>query len=1020
MSKKLFSIIILCLLGLQSVLAQSREITGIVTSADDGLTIPGVSVIVKGTTIGTTTDFDGKYVLEVPEGENLLLFSFVGMASKEVSITSSTMNVVMESESIGMDEVMVVAYGTAKKSSFTGSAANIDSEKLGMTPVVSVDQALSGMAAGVQVSGTPGQPGASSSVRIRGIGSINSSNEPLYVIDGVAITGDDISESSTVSLSPLATLNANDIESMTVLKDAAAASLYGSRAANGVILITTKRGKKGETKFMLKTEYGISDFAVKLPELASPEEAFDYKVESYKNYLVEYDGAADNDETLSLARGVMSDYFSDYDPTRPDSDYDWDDALFRTGNVKDVQFTVSGGSEKTNFFVSLGYTGTDGVATNSDFERMTGRINLDHKASEKLKIGFSTSVSYTKQNSIPTKGWYFSNPLYATRAYLNQLTPIKDMDGNYSEVQGGSRPNLVKEQGLNKQNSTVWRNSNQGYLQIELFDGLSFRTTNSMDLYQIYGHKYWSPKSSDGESYQGYIYQSNKRRLKLSSTNVFTYATSIDEVHNINVLAGFEVEALNDQTLGADGKGLPNDYLDYLDGAATPLGVYSNKDGDRMQSFLSRVNYDYENKYYLSGSFRTDASSRLGSNNRWGNFYSVSGSWRISQEEFMSDYEFVNDWKLRASYGVNGTLPSNWVGAYGLYEFGHDYNGSPGSGYKQIANDDLQWEKNANFSIATELQLFDFLNLELEYYQRKTTDLLLQVPLSMVTGFDSYWDNVGEMTNKGLELSVQTQNYSSEDFRWSTNVVLFANRNTVDKLTDGDIDSEFPYLLREGESYRSIYMRDWAGVNPTTGHGQWYILDDNENRVDLDNDGKFDTTEDTRLADKKIVGDGEADLEGSVTNSLSYKGFDLSFMFNFKIGGDVYIEPYSSMFDDGSDINRPILKSNLDHWKNEGDISDLPKVVYSNPQHTNYNSSRRVKDGSYLRLKNVSLAYSLPSALVKKAGLGNVKFYANATNLLTFSKLDDFDPEVSARGTVMNEYNFPTLKTYTFGVQLNF
>ncbi|WP_321299695.1 TonB-dependent receptor [Marinifilum fragile] len=1019
MKKSLVSMLILFFIGLQSILAQSREVTGVVTSAEDGLSIPGVSVIVKGTTIGTSTDFDGKYSINVPDGENVLVFSFVGMTTQELTVTGSTLNVAMENESIGVEEVMIVAYGTAKKSSFTGSAAQVKADELASKPVVSVTQAMAGMASGVEVSSGSGQPGSASSIRIRGIGSINSSNEPLYVVDGVALTNDNISLGSSSSLGALSSLNPNDIESMTILKDAAAAALYGSRAANGVVLITTKRGKAGKTQFTVKSEMGFSDFAVKTLELASPKEAFDYKVLGYKNYLVEYKGMSE-DAAQAAAVSDIGGYFSQYDPNRPDSDYDWDDALFRTGTTKNVEFSAAGGNEKTKFFASLSYLETEGVAVGSDFNRASGRLNLDHKANDLIEFGFSTSLSRMKQNVIPTNGYYYVNPMYATRTYLNQLTPIKKADGSYAEVEGGKKPNLVKEEGLNVNRNDIWTLANQGYLKLNLMKGLTFKSTNSMDFTQMYGSKYWSPKSQDGESFNGYAYEMNKRRLKLSTSNIVNYTTTIDEIHNIDLLVGYEAEKLQDKMMYAEGKNFPNDVKQSLDVAAKPTGAYFNADGDRMQSILSRFNYNYDNKYYASFSYRTDASSRLGSNNRWGHFYSVSGSWRISSEPFMDDITFVNDWKLRASYGANGTLPSSWTGAYGLYSFGQDYNGVPGATYSQIANPDLQWEKNNTFSVATEARLFEFLNVEIEYYNRKTSDLLLQVPVTRTSGFGYYWDNVGEMTNKGIEVSITSTNIQNDDFSWTTRLNLAHNKNTIDKLEGGDNVDTFPYILREGESFNSIYMRDWAGVNPANGHGQWYVLE-NEKRVDNDNDGKWDITEDTRYADKKIVGDGSPDLTGSINNSLSYKNFDLSFLFTFKIGGDAYIDPYYSVFDDGTSLNKAVTKAQLkDYWTPANTNAKLPKVVYSSPQNSSFNSSRRLEDASYLRLKSINLGYSLPTELVSKVGLTNVRFYASATNLWTLSKIEDFDPETTSRGTVLNSFDFPPVKTVTFGLQVKF
>ncbi len=1017
--KKLMFLLVFCALGISAVWAQ-KTFSGKVLGPD-GLGLPGVSVVEKAnSTNGVATDLDGNWTLTVPSGKSVLQFSTIGMKTVELAANNAT-SITMKEDSQMLDEVMIISYGTAKKSSFTGSAATVKSDELVKKPVISVGQALDGLASGVQVSSGSGQPGSTPSIRIRGIGSINASNEPLYVIDGVPQFSDDLSVSSSSSLGTLSSLNPNDIANVTVLKDASAAALYGSRAANGVVLITTKRGKAGKTEFSVKGETGFSDFAVDPLPLATPKEAFDYKVLGYKNYLVEYEGMSEA-EAQKTALSDIGGYFSQYDPNRPESDYNWDDALFSTGKTNNVEFSARGGNEKTKFFASLGYLDVEGVATGSNFKRISGRLNLDHKANDIIELGATSYISRMKQNVIPTNGYYYANPLYATRGFLNQLTPIRTPDGKYAEVEGGKKPNLVKENGLNFTKNDIWTINQQAFVKLNLMEGLTFKSTNSFDFTISNGSVYWSPISQDGESYNGYSNEQNKRRLKLSTSNILNYTKSINEVHNIDFLVGYEAEKLQDKVLSASGKNFPNDVSTTLDVAAKPLTAYFNHDGDRMQSVLSRLNYNYDNKYYASASFRTDASSRLGANNRWGQFWALSGAWRITSEKFMENVDFVNDLKLRVSYGVNGVLHDDWTGSLGLYSFGKDYNSVPGTLYTQIENKDLSWEKNNTLSLALEGRIFEKLSFELEYFNKKTTDLLLEVPTSRTTGFSSYWANVGEMTNTGFEVTLKSLNIDTDDFKWNTSLSLSHYKNTVDKLVGGDNVATFPYILREGESFCSMYMRDWAGVNPENGHGQWYVLED-EKRVDKDGDGKFDVTEDTRKARKKIVGDGVPDLTGSLNNMFSYKGFDFSFLLTFKLGGDAYIDPYWSLFDDGAGINKAILKAQVDdYWTTPGQATELPKPVYSNPQHTNYNSSRRIKDGTFMRLKSVNLGYKLPSKWVEKAGLTSVRFYGSATNLLTFSELDDYglDPETTSRGTVLDSFDFPPMKTITFGVQVNF
>jgi len=1021
MKKVLLVVSLIVMIGLQALMAQTSSISGTVTDAGDGSSIPGVSVFVKGTSVGTITQVDGTYHLEVPEGSNTMVFSFVGMTTQEVLIDGkSTINVSMKSDAINVDEVMVVAYGTTKKSSFTGSASNIKAEEITKRPVASVAEAISGLASGVVVGNVSGQPGAQTSIRIRGTGSINSSKDPLFVIDGVPTSNSNVAaDGDNTSLGVLSSINPSDIESITVLKDAASASLYGSRAANGVILITTKRGKAGKTNFSFKTETGVSDFAVKTLELASPAEAYEYKVMGLRNWQMQkWDTPYDEADTK--AREWMADDFPDYDPSRPDSDYDWHNALFDKGAVSKTEFSASGGTEKTRFFASLGYSKNEGVAKGSAFERFSGRLNLDHKANESIEFGFNLSLSRMVQDVIISGGNLIENPLASTRNHLNQLTPIKTADGEYTQNPGGDA-NLVEDRDKVSNTNDVWVTSNQGYLNLNLAKGLSLRSTNGLMFTNAYGNRYWSPSSNNGVGTNGYAYARNKRRLKLTTSNILNYIKTINGVHNIDLIAGYEAEDTEDDVLFMSGTNFPSESAKTLDTAAKPTKASETIDGDRMQSMLSRFNYNYDGKYYASLSYRTDASSRLGTNSRWGNFYSVSGSWRISSEPFMQGVEWVNDLKLRASYGVNGTLPDDWVASLELYEYGYGYNSNPGSAYYKIANEDLEWEKNATTSIAVEARIFDFLSIEAEYYQRKTTDLLLEVPLSRTTGFENYWDNVGAMTNKGFELNIKTVNFATPDFTWQTNVFLSRNTNEITKLVGGDQEGG-GFILREGESYNTFWDRDWAGVNPDDGTGLWYVIEDDQ-RVDNDGDGQWDTVGDplTGEANRTIVGCADPDLTGSINNTLSYKGIDLSFLFTFQLGGDSRFGNYGAIMDDGWTYKHAVSKMQLeDVWMEPGDQAKNPKVIYGSINNTDYSSSRKIVDGSYLRLKNINLGYSLPKSIVSKAHLSNVRFYVSGSNLLTFSKIDHLDPETNSRGNLFNNWDFPPLKTYTFGVQVDF
>ncbi len=1025
MRKLIFMLAFLLLAGVHVVYAQTT-ISGTVTD-DNGDPVPGANVRVKGySDIGTITDLNGTYSLNVPVDATTLVYSFVGMAPKEVEIAGQTvLNVTLSSEDVGVEEVVVVAYGTTKKESFTGSATTVKADKLAELPVVSLDQAISGYVAGVQSATGSGQPGSLSSIRIRGTGSINSNQEPLYVVDGIPIPVRDIGSFSTSSTSSLASINPSDVQSITVLKDAAAASLYGSRAANGVILITTKSGSAGKTKFSFKAETGLSDFATSLPELATPAETYEYKLESIENAYLYY--GFSEAEAVQFSQEDMDGYFPQYDPSRPDSDYDWRDALFRKGKTQSYEFNISGGNEKTQFFTSFSTFKSEGVAVGSNFERLTARVKVDHKANDFITLGINTNLNFTKQKTIPANSLYYKNPVWATNYFLVNLIPIKDEEGEFTEIQGGAYPNLVKDLNTTLQQDKIYHTTNQAYVELEIIEGLKLRSTLGFDYRYTKGHQYWSPISNDGESYDGFVWRNNYTRQLITNSNILTYSKSLMDVHNLNVMLGMELEEYSIEQVTAAGSGFPNDYISTLDVSAEPLTSYSHTNKRKMNSYFSRLDYNFDNKYYFSASFRRDGSSQFGADSRWGNFWSVSGAWRISQEAFLSTVDWLNDLKVRASYGTNGNLPidpaapTDWQGALPLYEFGASYNNVPGMTNAQIENKELSWEKNENLSVATEFRVFDRFTVEFEYFNRKTSDLLLQVPVSRMTGFNWYWGNVGEMTNKGFEATISSVNFSKGGFVWTTDLTFFHYKNEITKLYEGeDIQDDFPMILREGESYNSFFLRDWAGVNPETGSARWYILDEDENRVDEDGDGEYDLTENTAEAGKKIVGNGDPDLMGSINNTLSYKGIELSFLFTYKLGGETYGDLDWRLYDDGEDINGAITKDMYNRrWQQPGD-NELPIIIQTNPQHTNYNSSRRVHDASYLRLKNITLAYNLPKAWVEKVKLSNVKVYATGFNLLTWAAYDKYEPEVNERGIGMANSDFPSLKTYTFGIQLDF
>ncbi|NOU61443.1 SusC/RagA family TonB-linked outer membrane protein [Marinifilum caeruleilacunae] len=1014
MKKSLVSMLILFFVGLQGVLAQGREISGVVTSAEDGLSIPGVSVIVKGTTIGTTTNFDGQYSLNVPEGESVLVFSFVGMTTQEVAVSGATLNVVMESESIGVDEVMVVAYGVTKKSSFTGSASTVNSDKLKDTPVTSFEKALSGNVPGLQVSSVSGQPGASTEIRIRGIGSFSADQNPLYVIDGVPVTtsstGITYSGEEGSTTTPLSTINPADIESVTVLKDAAAASLYGSRAANGVIVITTKQGKSGKTRFNFSTSHGVTDLAMDNFETVSGEDFIMLQREGLMNNAIDLQGLS-GDAATAYVDGVMNNYY----PTPADGNFtNWDDELMRKGQVHNYELSASGGNEKTTFFASVSANQTDGVARNSDMERITGRVNLKHKATDKLTFTTNLSFGSVKQN-IALGGFYYANPFFASRQLLLPTDLVRNPDGSLTEESTFGYYNMVREYSLNERSSDTWRNTINSSVEYKILEGLTFKSTFSYDWINTDNLVYSSPVSRAGRANKGEVWQRSVKNKILTSSNILTYDKTFNEKHHINVLAGYEVEEENSWAMEAEGYNVP-EGIKVNDGAAKPNAVGGWDDTNTLISYLGKVDYDFMNKYYVSASIRRDGSSKLGADERWANFWSVSGSWRLSQEDFISSATWLDDLKVRASYGTNGTLPVSWYGHKALYSV-NAYNSQPALDYSQIANPSLSWEESKNFNAGFDFRVLGRFSGSFEYFQKKTESMLMQVPLSRVTGFSSMWQNIGEMENKGWEFTLNANVLRDSELKWDVSFNVSHYKNEITKLSNGEPIFDFPYIRKEGEAYNTFYLRDWAGVDPDDGAAQWYVIDEDGNRA-KDDSGNHIKTKNPAQAAKAIVGCADPDFTGGINNSLSYKGLSLDFLFNFSIGGDIYNHAAYNMMGDGNAPTANMMENQLDRWQKPGDKARNPKRYWNSDTRSNWNSSRRIMDNDYLRLKSLTLGYSLPSEWVNKVSLSNVKFYFTGTNLLTFSSQDEVDVEQPVHGSTT--WEIPTTKTYTFGVNIGF
>ncbi len=991
---------------INSVQEEKKEISGKVTD-DNGEPLPGVSVMVKGTMIGITSDIEGNFKFQAPKDSEVLVFSFIGMTTKEVAIGANNIfNVELSSSVESIDEVIVVAYGTTKRASFTGSASVVKAEAINKIPVTSVEKALSGTVAGVTVAETSGQPGSYSEIRIRGLGSYSASNSPLYVIDGVAITSGSLTEGGNL----MSSIPAGDIESITVLKDAAAATLYGSRAANGVILITTKHGKKGVTKYKVKTSIGISSFAVENYKAAGGDDFVALMRESLENYY-------------GVGHSNVDYYMNRYQWYEPTGGYtDWNDLLFRQGVSKNTEISATGGNEKTQFYISGSFLDQEGLALNSDFMRYTGRINLTHKLSDKLQLGVSVLNAHTDQD-VANNGTSYFNPFYNVNRNTWPTESPYDENGEYKyELVNAGYYNLLREYELNEKTAKVFRSMNSGYIEYKPFKSLTFRSTNSYDWINSDYYRYASPLSRDAEDVNGYVYNSNAKRKRLSTSNLLTFEKTFDEKHHLNVIAAFEAEQYKAIDYAAEGEGLPNESLRVLSVTAVPVGASGSESGYSMISYLSRANYDFDNKYYFSGSIRRDGSSRLGINERWANFWSVSGAWRVTSEDFMSDVSFLDDLKLRASYGTSGTLPPGYYDHLALYSYTGAYDGVGAAVENQIASPNLTWEKNKNYNIGFEFGIFDKIKGSVEYFKRHTYDLIMNLPLAPTTGAGSTMVNIGEMENKGLEIELRTNNITSKDFNWSSTFLYTSVRNKILELDGKNQMSPGSYSLRrKGWAYYSFYLPIWAGVDPADGSPMWKVVEhikDKDGTV-IDEIVTDEVTHNYKEAQKAYAGKAEPDFYGSIGNNISYKGFNLSFMFNFSVGGKVWYASGYKSWNDGRSPKYVVPEAQLDRWQKPGDIAAHPQRIWTGNNGSDTYSTRFLLDNDYLRLKDITLSYSLPSSLLRKFDISNVTAYVEGRNMLTFSSQDIVDPEHGGASGYAY-FEMPPVKTITFGIEIGF
>jgi TonB-linked SusC/RagA family outer membrane protein len=937
----------------------------------------------------------------------------MGYVQQEVRVaTAQKLTIRLKQDSKLLDEVVIsTGYTNLSKAAYSGSASAVKGDKLKDVPALSFKDLLQGNATGVQFSSPSGQPGASTSVNIRGMGSINASNQPLYVIDGVPVRSGNVDPLSTdAGLDIMSTISSSDIESISVIKDAAAASLYGSRAANGVIIITTKKGKQGKPQVSLKADWGFSDFAMQYRPVMSGAERREYIYDAL------YRGQIRDNKSEADAKAYADEKVETYAPVPWCGYQDWDKILFRNGSHQNYEASLSGGTDKFKYYSSLGYTKQEGVTVSSGLERISGRLNVDYKATDKLTLGTNILFSNVNQN-VYSEGTSYTSPFYSSRNCVVPSDPEYLEDGSWNRdfIRNSDR-NPALSQTYDSKREYVTRAFNTIYGEYAFLKDLKFKTTLSYD-YNIVKAKNWSdPRTSNGDDVNGEMSMYMYEYKKLVWKNQLTYKHTFAQYHNFDGLLGYEIDDSSSDYLHGSASNFAIPSKNALSNGMTTGSVSGSPSKQRIVSYLGYANYNYHSKYYLGASYRVDGSSRLYSKSRWGSFWSASGAWRIIEEGFMAPAkDWLTDLKLRVSYGVNGTLPSDSYPYMPLYSLTGGYNNNPGLYPSQLANYDLSWETNYNFNVGVDFELWSRVNVTLEYYTRTTKNLLMKRPISMTTGFSSWLMNVGSMRNHGVELEINATPVSVKDFKWATTFNLSANANKVLTLDGHQTEiKDGNQIHKIGMPYRTFYLIEFAGINTETGAPQFYT-----NTLDANGNYVKDITE--KIAEANAIPlkkHAEPTAVGGFSNNLSYKWFDLNFMLSYQFGGYSYDSWASKTEHGGKDLEANIPTYYKDSWKKPGDVTQYEVFIESpSVSMQNVATDRRLHSTDFIRLKTVTFGVTLPKSWTNKVGLDKVRLYASANNLLTWAAYDYYDPESVRNGSAI--WGTPPLKTVTFGFNIN-
>ncbi|MCY2685519.1 SusC/RagA family TonB-linked outer membrane protein [Salinimicrobium sp. TH3] len=976
-----------------------RIITGKVTAQDTGQPLIGANILVPNTNKGVVADFDGNFSIEVGEDVQALEVSYIGYKPQTIPLTEeSNYEIQLESDKT-LEEVVIVGYGTQERKDVSSSIQTIQSEEISKSPASSFETALQGQTPGVNISSASATPGSAININIRGVSSISASSQPLFIVDGVPLVSRNNSALNTniQPTNPLADINPNDIKSITILKDAAAASIYGSRGANGVVLINTKRGKAGETLVNVGYYAGFSEIT-NTPDLVGPEQ-----FKAFFNTAAEFDGLGpDYFDWIDTSNGVHTNIY---------------DEIFRTGLTQNLDVSVRGGSEKTRFYLSGSLYEQEGIQIGQNFDRLSTRLNLDHDINSSVKIGTTIFLNRSEHDRTINENDEYGVIINAQG--WDPTAPIRDENGeftnpfNYNTWWPLENPVLIAEDYINDSRSTRVQAST--FVEWDIIPDLTFRSAFSTEYSNFVEESFVPPgtnKSDQGEAIFA-TFEENTWQLE----NTLNYNRRFAQLHDLDLIAGWTLQETKAQFSDQAGVGFATNSTTSISAASTIINSTSAKNEYGLQSFFGRANYSFDNRYIFSFTLRADGSSRFGTENQYGYFPSASVAWRINEESFF-DFESVSNLKLRASYGLTGNqeISSNWVGTYSLNA---GYNNIPGIAPNRLENADLGWEKTKQLNLGLDFGLFnERFSITADYFKKQTEDLLLSADVPGLTGFSSVYQNIGEIQNTGFEFSLTADIIEGKNFNWRSGINFSLLDNEIIKLlNDGEIVGR-NHILKEGESVSTLYLIKYEGVDPETGDALF---------EDVNGDGLIN------FDDRQIVGSALPDYFGGWQNTFSYKNFSLTANVTFSGGNKIYNQSRHAYENFGwtrsgipyANISQRVFDN---YWREPGQVTDVPRPSTESGQLQRF-STQFLEDGDYIRLKTLRLNYNLPSSVIDRIGMNNFGIYIQGQNLLTFTDYLGFDPEVSTNTSNQTDLNvlqgedFGTLgqaRTITIGFNATF